>query len=136
MLLHLTKTANGLIPADEDSQSAFAKMQIGNDVFVEYKPRRNYANHKRFFSMLKIIFESQSHYKSIDNILEICKFRSGYFETIITHTGKKHYKTKSIDFCTMDEDDFKVFFSSSIDTCLELVPMGKVELENAILRYT
>jgi len=135
MLLRLIKSSNGFIPADDETHEALKSVAMGNDIFVEYKPRRNYGNHKRLFSMLKIVFDNQSHYRSIDNILEICKFRAGYFDTIVMHNGEKHYKTKSISFFTMDEDEFKKFFSSCIDTCLELVAMSRADLEDAILRY-
>jgi len=136
MLLEFIKSPDGkLIPIGDESYERVSKMKSNDTVFMEYKPRRNYGNHKRLFSMLKIVFDSQNHYKDIDNILEICKFRAGYFDTIITHNGKKHYKTRSIAFYNMDEEEFKNFFSKCIDTCLEIVPMGKQELEEQILRF-
>jgi len=136
MILEFIKTFdNKLMPADKECFDKMDEIKAGKSIFVEYKPKRNYENHKRFFSMLKLVFDNQSFYKDIDNILEIIKFRSGYFDTIITHKGAKHYKTKSISFETMDEEQFKMFFSKAIDVALELIPMDKQELEDMILRY-
>lgn len=136
MILEFIKTFdNKLMPADKDCFDKMDEIKAGKSIFVEYKPNRNYKNHKRFFSMLKLVFDNQSFYKDMDNILEIIKFRSGYFDTIITHKGAKHYKTKSISFDTMDEEQFKMFFSKAIDVALELIPMDKQELEDMILRY-
>lgn len=136
MILEFIKTFdNKLIPASDECHEKISKASAGASMFFEWKPKRNYENHKRFFSMLKLVFDNQSFYKDMDNILEIIKFRSGYFDTIITHKGVKHYKTKSINFETMDEEQFKMFFSKAIDVALELIPMDKQELEDMILRY-
>jgi hypothetical protein len=137
VILEFIKTNdNKLIPATDECYEKISKVGAGASLFFEWKPKRNYENHKRFFSMLKLVFDNQSFYKDMDNILEIIKFRSGYFDTIITHKGgAKHYKTKSISFETMDEEQFKMFFSKAIDIALELIPMDKKELEDMILRY-
>lgn len=136
MILEFIKTNdNKLIPATDECYEKISKVSSGSSMFFEWKPKRNYENHKRFFSMLKLVFDNQSFYKDMDNILEIIKFRAGYFDTIITHKGAKHYKTKSISFETMDEEQFKMFFSKAIDVALELIPMDKKELEDMILRY-
>ena len=136
MILNLKKnTLESLIPCDEDSVKAFNKLKVGDDIYVEYKPRRNYKFHKKLFSMLNLILNNQSYYKGVEGILEACKYRAGYFETFVDHEGNKLLKTKSIAFHSMDNQEFEKFYSSSIDTCLELVPMGRNELENAVLRY-
>ena len=135
MVIEFIKTTNGVKPICENGINSINKIKIGTTFYVTYKPKRNYENHKRFFSMLKLVFDNQSFYKDMDNILEIIKFRSGYFDTIITHKGAKHYKTKSISFDTMDEEQFKMFFSKAIDVALELIDIRQEELEDMILRY-
>lgn len=135
MLLKLKKIENAFIPCDEDTVKAFNKLSINDEIFCEYKPRRNYQFHKKLFSMLNLIKNNQSTYKSVDNILTECKFQAGYFEIHVNNKGEQLLIPKSISFATMKADEFEDFYSSAIDTCLELVPMGKEELENAILRY-
>ena len=135
MLLNLKKTENAFIPCDEDTVKAFLKLNINEEIYAEFKPRRNYKFHKKLFSMLNLILNNQDHYKSVDNILTECKFKAGYYEIQINIQGEQRLVPKSIDFCTMDNDEFSEFYSSAIDTCLQLVPMGAEELENAILRY-
>lgn len=135
MLLNLKKIENALIPCDEDTVKAFNKLKINDEIYVEWKPKRNYKFHKKLFSMLNLILTNQSMYKSVDNILTECKFKAGYFDIHIMANGEQRYIPKSISFATMKGDEFESFYSSCIDTCLELVPMGKTELEEAILRY-
>lgn len=136
MLLELIKIGEGKIaPANDETYDRIKKIKIGDSIMVEYKPRRNYQFHKKLFSLLKFVFDNQDHYKDLDNILEVVKFRSGKFDTIVTHTGKKHYKTKSIAFHAMDEAEFEEFYSRAIDVALELIPMDRTDLEKQILRY-
>jgi len=138
MLLNLKKVKNppeGWIPCDEETVKQFNKQKFGDESYAEYKPRRNYQFHKKLFSMLNLILNNQEHYKSVDNILTECKFKAGYYETQINHQGEQRLVPKSIDFSTMDNEEFSEFYSSCIDTCLELVPMGAEELEQAILRF-
>ena len=135
MILEFIKSDSKLIPANDETFEKVKKMAVGESIFMEWKPRRNYQFHKKFFSLLNYVFENQTYYKTIDNLLEVYKFKAGYFETIVTHKGQKHYKAKSISFHAMDNEEFEKFYSASIDTSLELIPMDKKELEDNILRY-
>lgn len=135
MLLEFVKSDSKLIAANDETFERVKKMAVGESIFMEWKPRRNYQFHKKLFSLLNFVYENQSHYKSVDNLLEAYKFKAGLFETIVTHKGHKHYKAKSISFHSMDNDEFEKFYSAAIDTSLELIPMDRKELEDTVLRY-
>lgn len=135
MLLNIKKKGNGFVPCDEDTVKQFNKLKEDEEIYLDYKPKRNYKFHKKLFSMLNLILTNQSMYKSVDNILTECKFKAGYFDIHIMANGEQRYIPKSISFATMKADEFESFYSSCIDTCLELVPMGRTELEDAVLRY-
>jgi hypothetical protein len=132
MILNLKKTKESLTPCDEDSVKVFNKLKIGDDIYVEFKPRRNYANHKRFFSMLQGVVHNSEHYKTVDNLLSIIKLKTGHFEIVISHKGEQLYIPKSIDFSKLPEDEFQSFFSDAIDVLLEFVSDEDIE---SILRY-
>jgi len=132
LLLEFIKSDGKLIPSSDDTFERLKKMPVGESVFVEYKPRRNYQNHKRFFSMLNQVMECQSHYKEIDNLLDVIKLRVGHFKTFVSHRGDAMYIPKSIDFYSLNEQEFRDFFSKAIDICMEIV--GDENMER-ILRY-
>ncbi len=132
MLLNLVRTEQGLTPIDDTSVDAVKKIPLGKEVNVEWKPKRNYKNHKRFFSMLQGVINNSDHYKSIDNLLDMLKLKTGYFETVITHKAETYYIPKSIAFHAMKEDEFNEFFSKCIDIILEFTPEQDIE---SILRY-
>jgi len=134
MLITIKKGRDNLIPANDESFKLFNSIDLGQEISFEYKERkqRNYANHKRFFSMLNGVVQNSDNYKSIDNLLDVIKLKSGHFTTIVTHKGETVYIPKSINFTTMNEDKFKEFFSKAIDICLEFTPEQDI---NSILRY-
>ena len=136
MKLLFIKSANSiLLPADEECINTIQKIKNGDEILVEYKPKRNYKFHKKLFALMNLILQNQEHYKTVDNILEIVKFRAGYFETIVTHTGKKHYKTKSISYADMDNAEFEQFYSKALDVAFEITQMNERDIEKALINF-
>ena len=127
MQLNLVRTEHGLVPIDDESVAAIQKVRVGYDIFVEYKPRRNMKFHKKYFALLNAVILNQDHYKTVDNLHEAVKFRSGYYETIIPFEGEPFIKTKSIAFHTLDNMEFESFYNIAIDVCVELVGDEAVE---------
>ena len=113
----------------------FNSIKEDEHILIDYKKHRNIGNHRRLFSMLNMVIYSQDKYNSVDNLLTECKFKAGYFDIHISQNGEQIFIPKSINFASMSEDEFKIFFSSCIDTCLSFVKMDRTELEEAILRY-
>ena len=120
MQLLLRRTEQGFIPVFDDDVTALAKVPIGNDILVEYKPKRNVQFHKKYYALLNAVLPNQQFYKTVDNLHEAVKFRAGYFDTLITHKGEKFLKAKSISFSTMDEVEFEMFYQRALDVCVEL----------------
>lgn len=120
------------MPYDEKTAEVVGKIRLDDEIFVEYKPKRNYKNHKRFFSMLQSVIYNTDYYKSVDELLSMLKLKTGHFEIVVSHRGETLYIPKSIDFSSMPEDEFREFFSSCIDVLLEFMPEESV---NSILNY-
>ena len=135
MKLTFIKTQTGLIPDCDETREILNKVKNGDGIILDYKPKRNIFFHRKAFALLNLVLQNQEHYKTIDNILEIVKFRAGYYETIVTHKGKKHYKTKSICFSKMDNLEFEKFYSEIIDVALELTGLLKKDIEKEIISF-
>ena len=132
MTLTLRRTKEGLIPLDDKSVEAIKKVKLGDDILAEYKPRRNVANHRRYFSLLNNVIHNQEYYKNVDNLLDVIKLKTGHFKTVVTHKGEQMYIPQSIAFHAMSEDEFQEFFSETIDVLLEFMPEDSV---NMIINY-
>jgi len=127
MLLTLVRTEKGLVPIDDDSVEAIRKVALGSQIFCEYKPRRNMKFHKKYFALLNAVILNQNKFKTVDNLHEIVKYRSGYYDTFLGSNDEKFIKTKSISFHTMDNLEFEKFYSVAIDVCAELVGDEAIE---------
>lgn len=131
MLLELIRTEHGLVPVSDESVSAVKKIALRDTVFVEYKPRRDYTNHKKLFALLQAVMPNQQHFKTLDNLLEAVKYRSGHYETIILLEGDSFIKTKSIAFHVMDDAEFDIFYNMARDVCADLVGIDAIlEIES------
>lgn len=135
--IYLKKHLNALHPADEEATEYLKKIKPGQAISCEVKKPRNYENHKRLFSLLKLVVENQERFKTVDQLKEAIKFELGYTETIQTFDGRFIVKAKSINFASMDEIKFRDFFSRSIDVILKYVLPGtdREELINEVLGY-
>ncbi len=122
-LITLKKQKDRLIPSDEDSVNLFNSLEIGQEISFEYKVKRqrSYQYHKLYFAMLKAVLNNQQHYKTIDNLHDVVKLKSGHFTTIVTHKGETLYVPKSISFDKMDSLQFEFFMREAKTVCVELV---------------
>lgn len=127
MILEFVRTENGLVPICDNGVKSVRKMHNGQHVFMEYKPKRNYEFHKKYWALLSAVLPNQSHFKALDNLHEAVKYRAGQYETIITLKGDSFIKTKSIAFWSMDAFAFEQFYSTAIDVCMELVGEDAIE---------
>lgn len=133
-VITIHKGQDRLIPVGDESFELFNSMKIGDEISFEYKEnkQRSLGNHKRLFSMLNGVVKDTDHYNDVNNLLDVIKLRSGYFTTVVSHTSEVLHIPKSISFTSMNEDEFKEFFSKAIDICLEFVPEQDID---SILQY-
>ena len=133
-LVGFKKLADRVVPSNDEATKLFNSMEVGEEVLLPYSKikQRSLRNHKRLFSMLKMIVDNQDTYKTVDNLLGMIKLKTGYFEIVVSHKGEQLYVPKSINFSTMKEDAFREFFSSAIDVLLEFMSEEDVE---SIMRY-
>ena len=133
-LLTFKKLNDRVIPADEATSKLFNSLDINEEFSFEYKPlkQRNYKFHRKYYALLNAVVKNQEHYKTVDNLHESIKFKSGLYETIIPLEGHPFIKTKSISFASMSSSDFEDFWNIALDECIKLVSEESV---NQIIRF-
>lgn len=118
----MVKKLGGLHPTDEQAAKLVRSLKLGEMVSVEIKRPRNVAFHAKFFSMLRIIFDNQDGYKSMEDLLEVLKLRTGHCHTIETKHGDIKI-TNSISFAQMDDLEFADFYDRVCAwVCSEVIP--------------
>ena len=103
------KRLGGLQPIDEAGEAAMRNVGLGEVVTAEVKRPRNVRFHRKFFAMLQIILQNQDHYQSLDDLLDVCKLRTGHYRTIQTKQGEVRIPN-SISFAAMDDTEFADFY--------------------------
>jgi len=125
-----------LEPVDDDGRRLLAKMAPGRVVSVEIRRPRNVLFHRKFFAMLNLILQNQEYYKSIDDLLDVCKLRVGHVKVVQTKRGEERIP-KSISFAEMDETAFTEFYERVVDwVTAEVIPgLNKADLERELMEF-
>ena len=117
------KTLGALRPADPDADAFMRATKEGRYIIVDAKRPRNVQHHRKLFAMLNIIFENQSFYQSVDQLLAACKIAVGHVDLI--RVGDNVYQIpKSIAFGSMSQDEFDPFYEKAVTWMLEKVIPG------------
>ena len=118
----MVKRLGALRPTDDEGTEAMQKISDGSLVKVTWTRPRNIRFHNKFFAMLGIVFKNQEHYKSMDELLGVCKLRIGHVVVVQTPHGEEKWP-KSISFAKMDETEFSAFYDRAVDWVIsEVIP--------------
>lgn len=136
MKISLVKTLSGVFKLAFDSDFENAKKIPINEPFeIEYKKRRNYKFHKKFFALINMVYQNQERYNNIDELREHLTIASGYFNVSYDLDGVEQKKVKSISFASMDEIEFNEFYNAVIDTIIKYFHFDKQDIIDNIEQY-
>ena len=129
------KLPNNLLShVDDDGYDILKKIKIGEIYENEIKKPRNYKFHRKFFALLKLVFENQDKYDNIKDLRVEIELKTGNYEEHLTLKGKIIYIPKSISFDKMDDIEFEKLYNKSIDIILSDFIKGgsKKEIEKQV----
>lgn len=136
--LKLVKTpTEGLFPFDESDQELCRAIALGEYFVVDYKPKRNYGNHKRWFVFVRESFDIQDSYDDIDTWRGVLQIKAGHCKVVVDEKGRTHVWPESISWaCFNDEAAFRKMFMRALDWFLAKHTQGMTESEfMKILRF-
>ena len=103
------KVLGSLRPVDEQGESILRHVGQGEIVSLELVRPRNVRHHAKLFALLSIVLQKQEHYKSVEDLLDVCKLSIGHCRTLMTKDGMVKVPS-SISFVSMDQDEFNSFY--------------------------
>ena len=136
----MVKNMGALRPVDEAGEAVLRHIGQGEIVGVEVKRPRNVKHHRMFFAMLSIVLQNQDYYKSLEDLLDVCKLRIGHCRTLLTRDGEVKIPS-SISFAQLDQDGFNDFYNRACAWVVtEVIPGLKrgdldAEVEAALLAF-
>jgi hypothetical protein len=120
-------------PVCDEGEGILRRMTLGQQVMVKFSFPRNTGHHRKFFALMQLIFNNQSHFATMDHLLAAFKFACGHTEKIRTTRGIIEVP-KSISFAKMDQAEFEAFYNRAVDFVTEEVIPGlnKDDLANEV----
>jgi hypothetical protein len=133
--LNLIKRNGALYPSLEVDEETLSKWPDGEILRTKTEKPRNGAFHRKFFALMQVVFENQSKYDTLTDLLTEIKLKTGFYKTHITTKGNLIYIPESISYAKMDEIEFDKFYQKAIDICLKHFCIGSTqeEIEKQVL---
>jgi len=131
--IQMAKNLGGLKVVDEEGEKVLRKLGLGEIVSVDVVRPRNGKFHNKFMSMVRLIYQNQEYYPSVDALLQVLKLEVGHYDLYRTDT--EEYKIpKSINFAAMDDLEFSDFYNAACKwVCEKVIPgLERMGLDEAV----
>lgn len=116
---YVVRKNNVFYPASESDAEIARKFPYGKVLSCKIWKERNVNFHRKFFALLKYVFNNQDRYKNIKHMRVAIELECGNYDEYVTLDGKLVYVTKSISFESMDEVEFEELYNNAIDVILD-----------------
>jgi len=126
----MKKKGNGLNPL-EYSQDDFDALP-GGELQVTIKKLRNPAFHRKFYKLMRLVYNSQDHYKKIEHLIQFFKRHTGLFVLVEDHLGNKEPVYDSLAFDKLDDIAFGTFYNACVTLAFQIVGVEESELRRQV----
>jgi hypothetical protein len=129
------KTIGGLKPADAMAEEVWQAIPVNAEVMAEVTRPRSLGHHKKFFALLKLVYENQENYQSMDELLIAFKVALGHCYPVHLKTGQVAMVPKSISFAKLDQIAFNEFWDKACSLVITkfLPGVNREDLEAEIM---
>ena len=136
MEFYAIRTPSGhLQPCYDNDIDNLKKVPLNEPILLTYKKQRNPKFHRKFFSLVNLVYMNQEVYNNIDHLRKHLTIAAGYYDVTATLEGAEVKEAKSISFSKMDDVQFSEFYSKFIDVIHEYFGFDKEELINEVERF-
>lgn len=143
--LKLIKVSSTVLsPATEEDVESLSKIKIGEVIRCKYSRYRSYKFHKKYFALLNHAFDfwemdgveykGQPVQKNFERFREDIQILAGFGYPVVNINGEVRYRSKSISFGKMSEEEFEKLYSKVIDVILGkiLTSYTKEDLDDVV----
>ena len=145
MEMVLAKAANGaLVPVDQQSIEAIAKLKLGQGVKVTVRRHNNVAFHRKLYALANLAYEAwepvnKEHkgvpiLKNFDQFREDLTILAGFYETRVRLNGEVRFIAKSWSFARMPDEEKDRLYNGIINVVLTkiLTNYTRDDLDNVV----
>lgn len=133
--LLLIRERNHLAAYEPISAELIEAMKHGEVVTATIRRPRNPGHHRKFFALMKVVYDAQDRYATPEQLLNIIKMAVGCGQVMEIIKGKPMFIPSSISFAKMDQEDFEKFYQRVVEVVLtKILPnVTSEELEQQVL---
>lgn len=133
----LIKTLSGALKVAFDSDyESLKKIPLNEAILFKWTKQRNVKFHRKFFALIKMVYENQEQYKSIDKMRKDLTIAAGYYNEETNYlNGLITQDAKSISFDKMDQNEFNEFYSRFIDAVIAWLKWDKQDILDNIEQH-
>ena len=136
MDLYLVKQLDNSFKVAYDSDyEKLKKIKAGNMVMCRITQPRNIGFHRKFFALIKMIYQNQEHYKNSDDLRADLIVSAGFYEKRTTFFGEEILKPKSISFSSMKQEEFDELYNRVLDEVVKHFHFGKQDIIDNVEQY-
>lgn len=135
MKIALVRTLSGFKTAYDSDFELAKKIKIGEVYEYEYKKPRNYRFLKKFFALVKMVYDNQEQYTNIEHLRKDLIIESGNYDLRHDLQGVEIREAKSISFANMKEEEFSELYNSVVDVVVKHFHFDREEIAEEIERY-
>lgn len=120
-----------LLPMDDDLSGI-----PDGEIMADLRKNRNVKNHRRFFAFIKMSFDMQDTFDSMEVWRKYITMKAGFFDEVINAEGKVMYWPRSISWDELDEIEFKDLFNQVVNAFLKYYGNGLNDLQiNSVVEF-
>lgn len=136
MKVFLVKQLNNTLKVAYNSDYDKIKKLKPEEIYqCEIKQPRNLKFHRKFFSLINMLFENQERYNNPERLRKDLIIEAGYYDEWVDLNGEVRQEAKSISFASMTEEDFGNLYSSVIDVIVQHFNFNKQDIIDNVEQY-
>ncbi len=136
MKLTVIKQLNNTLKVAYNSDyELIKKLKPNTEYQCEIKRPRNYAFHKKYFALIKMLFENQYLYSDISDLRHDLIIEAGYYRRYINIKGIDTKTALSMSFSSMNQEDFDELYSKTLDVIVKFFNFDKQDIIDNVEQY-
>ena len=133
MELYLVKQLDNSFKVAHDSDyDKLKKLKVGKFLKCKVTQPRNVNHHRKFFSLLNLVYQNQEHYNNIEHLRKDLTVASGFYTERENIKGEIVIEPLSISFASMKQETFDNYYSKILDSVVKYFKFDKQSIIDEI----
>ena len=135
MKLWATVTFLGFKPKFDSDRETHHKFEIGQDVEIDVKQKRNIKFHRKFMALINMAYSNQDTTKHFEAFRKWMITSAGYYDLVTYPDGTTGKEAHSISFANMENDVFERLYNDMIQVVILVTKATPEDIEKNLVSF-